>query len=60
MNKQEALDEGYKYYCMECSTVFKDAPTEEYEDGHGGRNIIICRRCGCDLICNLSDDSLVR
>jgi ssDNA-binding Zn-finger/Zn-ribbon topoisomerase 1 len=57
MNKKEALKTGYKYYCMECNATYKELPNEEYEDGHGGRYIVICPRCGCDLFANLVDDT---
>ena len=58
MTKQEVLDKGYLYYCVACSKVYKMLPTEQYEDGHGGRQLSMCR-CGCDLFANLHDDSRV-
>ena len=40
--------EGYQQICMGCYTVYRQKPTQWYEDGHGGRFIEMCR-CGCDL-----------
>ena len=34
--------------CMGCGRVYKNSPTVEYEDGHGGRFLEMCS-CGCDL-----------
>ena len=55
MNRQEAIDKGYRIYCLGCGTVYKQAPTLEYEDGHGGRMINMCP-CGSDLFTNLADE----
>lgn len=46
---REVYDQGYRRVCIACRKVFKEAPTEWYEDGHGGRHLEMCR-CGCDLI----------
>jgi len=57
MNRQEAIAKGFRYHCLNCQTAFKTIPTEPYEDGHGGRRIEACGRCGCDLLADLNDDS---
>jgi len=54
MTREEAITEGYKWYCLKCNTVFKDKPTQNYEDGHGGRLLEMCR-CGSDLFDKLDD-----
>ena len=56
--REEVIEEGYRYYCIACSKVFKELPKEQYEDGHGGRALAMCR-CGSDLFANLKDDSRV-
>lgn len=56
--REEVLGEGYRFYCLACSKVFKELPTEPYEDGHRGRSLEMCR-CGCDLFANLKDDTRV-
>jgi len=43
---QKREEEGYR--CLGCGRVFESVPTERYEDGHGGRQLDMCR-CGCDL-----------
>lgn len=48
MNREEAIREGFKYYCLGCRTAYKEKPTEQYEDGHDGRRLEMCK-CGCDL-----------
>jgi hypothetical protein len=58
--KEEMMAKGYKYYCMECMKVYTEIPRTTYEDGHGGRQMIACIRCECDLIVNLSNDELVK
>lgn len=59
MTRQEVIDAGYKYYCPGCNKVFKEIPKENYEDGHGGRQINMCR-CGCDLVVDLITDELAK
>lgn len=59
MTREEALKEGYTVYCIGCNTPYRHTPTEQYEDGHGGRRLEMCR-CGCDLFANLTDDSQVK
>ena len=56
--REESIKEGNRFYCANCKVTYKEVPTEVYEDGHGGRLLTMCR-CGCDIICSLSDDSLV-
>jgi len=46
---QELIDEGFVHICLGCSGVCKNLPQIDYEDGHGGRSISMCPRCGCDL-----------
>lgn len=48
---REVYEKGYRRVCIACNTVFKpdEVRTEDYEDGHGGRSLEMCR-CGCDLI----------
>lgn len=48
MTKNEAIKEGFKYYCLYCGRIYKKVPQVEYEDGHGGRWIDMCC-CGSDL-----------
>ena len=57
-SRADAIKEGYKYYCINCNTVYKHLPTEDYEDGHGGRLLTMCR-CGCDIIADLKTDETV-
>lgn len=38
--------------CLGCNTAYKKKPTQDYNDGHGGRDIEMCR-CGCDLFVEL-------
>lgn len=59
MTKDEVIAKGYKYYCMDCHKIYKQAPYSLYEDGHGGRQTLLCSKCGCDLIVRLCDDTLV-
>jgi len=56
--RQEMIDEGLLYFCANCKSCFKKVPVEEYEDGHGGRLLTMCR-CGCDLIVSLETNNLV-
>ena len=56
--RQEMIDKGLLYFCSGCSTCYKEVPTEDYEDGHGGRLLTTCR-CGCDLIVSLKTNNLV-
>jgi hypothetical protein len=56
ITRDEALAQGYICYCRACNAKFKKPPKENYEDGHGGRQIIICSQCGCDLIADLKTD----
>jgi ribosome-associated translation inhibitor RaiA len=41
-------EEGYRFVCLGCNTVYKRKPERFYEDGHGGRYIEMCR-CDSDL-----------
>lgn len=56
---KELIEQGYKYRCLDCNTVFKELRQELYEDGHGGRFIDMCR-CGCDLFQKLEETSCLR
>ena len=56
MDKKEAIKSGYICYCAKCNTAYKNVPTEQYEDGHGGRQLEMCR-CGCDLFARLADNT---
>ncbi len=47
-NGETARQQNEGYRCLGCGRVFKSVPTEEYEDGHGGRQLDMCP-CGCDL-----------
>ncbi len=38
--------------CLGCYTAFENKPVQDYEDGHGGREINMCR-CGSDLFVEL-------
>jgi hypothetical protein len=40
--------EGYTEVCIACRIVYKQVPTQHYEDGHGGRDLEMCS-CGSDL-----------
>ena len=60
-SRDEMLAAGYKYFCMECSTCYKEVPTKEHHTGYGRvLDIPCCPRDGCDLICHLSDNTLVK
>ncbi len=48
------LKQGYRVRCLGCGTVYKNTPEQPYEDGHGGRNIRMCR-CGSDLFIDLKE-----
>lgn len=48
------LKEGYRARCVCCGRVYKNTPQKWYEDGHGGRYIVMCR-CGSDLFKDLSE-----
>ncbi|HCR41769.1 TPA: hypothetical protein DIV45_00105 [Patescibacteria group bacterium] len=58
MTREEALAKDYLYYCLNCNKVYKELPVENYEDGHGGRNLQMCK-CGCDLFADLKTDQPV-
>lgn len=59
MTREEAIKNGNTVYCLGCNTVYKRPPLQQYEDGHGGRRMPMCK-CGCDLFANLTDDSKVK
>ncbi|KKM93805.1 hypothetical protein LCGC14_1204700 [marine sediment metagenome] len=52
MNAKEAIAKGYQVYCLGCSTIYRTPPTRQYEDGHGGRQLPMCK-CGSDLFGSL-------
>ncbi len=52
-------EKGYNSVCLGCNTVYKEKPTEIYEDGHGGRFLEICCRCGSDLFEGI-DETILR
>ncbi len=56
MTRDEVIAKGYWYYCFSCSRVYKTKPTQQYEDGHGGRGLELCR-CGCDLFGTLAAEA---
>ena len=56
--REEMIQEGMKYYCINCKKCYIHLPTESYEDGHGGRVLNMCR-CGSDLFAKLNDNSSV-
>jgi hypothetical protein len=56
MTRQEAIESGHVWYCLQCKTAYKKKPTEQYEDGHGGRRLEMCP-CGCDLFDRLADNT---
>ncbi len=45
---KELKEEGYNEVCLSCHTVYKEKPIQNYEDGHGGRELNMCK-CGSDL-----------
>ncbi|MFH1956668.1 MAG: hypothetical protein ABIJ28_03415 [Patescibacteria group bacterium] len=51
---KEFIKQGYKYKCLGCGMIYKVLPAEPYEDGHGGRELKMCR-CGSDLFKKLED-----
>jgi hypothetical protein len=57
MTREEAMADGYIWFCLGCNKAYKKKPTEQYEDGHGGRQLEMCS-CGCDLFARFDDDSL--
>ena len=52
--REDMIKEGYVWFCLSCHKCFKTLPTENYEDGHGGRQIEMCR-CGCDIFSELDE-----
>ena len=56
--RQEMIDDGYTVYCLQCNKCYKTPPNEQYEDGHGGRRLEMCR-CGCDLFSQLKEPAHV-
>ncbi len=56
MTREEALAKELVYYCLECSCTYKEIPSRQYEDGHGGRLLGMCG-CGCDLFARLDNNS---
>jgi len=52
-NLQELEKKGGKYVCLKCYGIYANKPTQIYEDGHGGRDIEMCK-CGCDLFVNIN------
>jgi hypothetical protein len=57
MTKQDALDQGAHYYCLQCMTAYVHIP--KYWDDRAsceGAYRVECSKCGCDLILNLKDD----
>lgn len=56
--REKMIAEGLLYFCADCRKCYKEVPTEDYEDGHGGRLLTMCR-CGCDLIVSLKTNNLV-
>jgi len=57
MTRKEAIAAGWVVYCLECSCLYKEVPSQQYEDGHDGHQLESCRRCGCDLFARLDDNS---
>jgi hypothetical protein len=51
--------EGYHEVCLGCNTVYKKKPLEDYADGHGGRFLEICNKCGSDLFEKI-DETIIR
>jgi len=49
---------GCNYVCLGCLTVYQEKPTQDYDDGHGGRLLEMCR-CGGDLFENI-DETILR
>ncbi len=48
------MEQGYSVKCLNCGTIYKEKPKQPYEDGHGGRDIEMCR-CGSDLFIRLKE-----
>jgi hypothetical protein len=48
VNLQALVEAGAKYICLGCHKVYQRKPEQEYEDGHGGRDLEMCG-CGSDL-----------
>lgn len=60
MTKQEAIDKGAKYYCPVCGVAYTYLP--KYWDDRAsceGAHRVQCKHCDNDLICYISDGSLV-
>jgi hypothetical protein len=51
--------EGYQEVCLGCNTVYRKKPLEDYADGHGGRLLEMCNRCGSDLFEKI-DETILR
>lgn len=61
MKRGEAIKQGYKFYCLQCKTVFKTIPQSWDEKvSCTGAYIDECSNCGCDLICDLLNDELAK
>lgn len=43
------IDRNIGYICVACNTAYENLPKADYEYGHGGRELNICR-CGSDMI----------
>ncbi len=50
-------EKGYHEVCLGCNTVYKKKPKQDYEDGHGGRCLEMCR-CGSDLFEDINETIL--
>lgn len=59
MDREEALEQGYTCSCINCGTAYKELPTEDCEDGHGGRKLPMCPRCGCDLFADIKTEKQI-
>jgi len=55
MTAEEALEQGYKWFCLHCNKAYKEKPTEWHDDiSCMGASIEMCR-CGCDLFMSFEE-----
>ena len=55
MNAKEAIEEGYKCFCMQCNKAYKKIPSYwEEQASCAGMEIEMCK-CGCDLFMSFEE-----
>jgi hypothetical protein len=56
LERSEALEAGYLYYCQDCITLYKVLPVALIEFLLGERPVPCCDKCGSDQIVRIEDD----